>query len=359
MTIAAYLLPSSGPEATPPASSIVSSFNVSGAACRSTAGARTCRFAARVPIGLDAVIVNLYKQKTVLVDNAFLAASIGPTPASASFRAGGAPASLSVVAPVLGRAGDFRVAVTPIAADGSVILNNNAASHIVVRVYAPAGAVTGSNTTAGVPSATIGGDGVSAGFHYSGVAFANAMTVTAVRGTSSITGQIFSARTPPPRACAKLADTDASRVSQTSPVTKGVLPQGIDRRRSANHDDAQYRILPSRSLNDTLAFYRRLGFDGTIHSHGDYAILVRETVELHFFTHRELCPAESSAGCYIRVADVDSVYRAFALAELPRRGIPRQDGLEAKPWGMREFAIVDPDGNLLRIGQPLEPIRPG
>jgi hypothetical protein len=38
---------------------------------------------------------------------------------------------------------------------------------------------------------------------------------------------------------------------------------------------------------------------------------------------------------------------------LPRKGIPRQDVLEDKPWGMREFAIVDPNGNLLRIGQTL------
>jgi hypothetical protein len=36
---------------------------------------------------------------------------------------------------------------------------------------------------------------------------------------------------------------------------------------------------------------------------------------------------------------------------LPRKGIPRQDDLDDKPWGMREFAIVDPDGNLIRIGQ--------
>jgi hypothetical protein len=28
--------------------------------------------------------------------------------------------------------------------------------------------------------------------------------------------------------------------------------------------------------------------------------------------------------------------------------------LEDKPWGLREFAIVDPDGNLLRIGQVIE-----
>lgn len=112
-------------------------------------------------------------------------------------------------------------------------------------------------------------------------------------------------------------------------------------------------ILPSRSLSDTLAFFRRLGFEGEIHSHGDYAIIRRGTVELHFFTHRDLIPAESSAMCYIRVSDAEGMYRAFARAELPRRGIPRMDALEDKPWGMREFAIVDSDGNLLRIGQTL------
>jgi catechol 2,3-dioxygenase-like lactoylglutathione lyase family enzyme len=119
-------------------------------------------------------------------------------------------------------------------------------------------------------------------------------------------------------------------------------------------DDRAIPILPSRSVNDTLAFFRRLGFDGTIWGEPySYAILRRGTVEIHFFTHKELRPAESSASCYIRVSDVESIYRAFALVELPRRGIPRQDVLEDKPWGMREFAIVDPDGNLIRIGQTI------
>lgn len=117
--------------------------------------------------------------------------------------------------------------------------------------------------------------------------------------------------------------------------------------------DIAIPILPSRSLNDTLSFYRRLGFDGKVHDHGDYAIVTLDTLEIHFFTHRELCPAESSAMCYLRVSDVERIYSAFALARLPRKGIPRQDALEEKPWGMREFAIVDPDGNLIRIGQKL------
>lgn len=118
--------------------------------------------------------------------------------------------------------------------------------------------------------------------------------------------------------------------------------------------DKAIPILPSRSVSDTVAFYGRLGFDGKIcGTGGSYAILNRGAVELHFFTHSELRPAESHAMCYIRVHDVESLYHAFALAQLPRTGIPRMDVLENKPWGLREFAIVDPDGNLLRIGQTL------
>jgi hypothetical protein len=28
-------------------------------------------------------------------------------------------------------------------------------------------------------------------------------------------------------------------------------------------------------------------------------------------------------------------------------------GIEDKPWGMREFALVDPNGNLIRVGHDL------
>ena len=118
--------------------------------------------------------------------------------------------------------------------------------------------------------------------------------------------------------------------------------------------DRAIPILPSRSLEDTVAFYGRLGFAGGIHPHGAYAILHRGTVELHFFLHRELVPSESSAGCYIRVTDVDRLHRELGSAGLPRAGIPRMDALADKPWGMREFAVIDPDGSLVRVGQKIE-----
>lgn len=116
--------------------------------------------------------------------------------------------------------------------------------------------------------------------------------------------------------------------------------------------DLAIPTLPCRSVPATLAFYRRVGFEGAAHAFNPgYAILRRGDVELHFFSHPGLVPETSSAGCYIRVLDVDRIHRDMASSALPPTGIPRMDALADKPWGLREFAVVDPDGNLLRIGQ--------
>lgn len=116
--------------------------------------------------------------------------------------------------------------------------------------------------------------------------------------------------------------------------------------------DLAIPTLPSRSLPATLAFYARLGFTGRLLGVGDsYAILTRGDVEIHFFAHPTLRPEVSYGGCYLRVAHADALYEALRSAALPGSGIPRMDVIADKPWGMREFAVVDEDGNLLRIGQ--------
>lgn len=119
-----------------------------------------------------------------------------------------------------------------------------------------------------------------------------------------------------------------------------------------NQYDLAIPMLPSRSIEKTAIFYRAMGFEGGPHGHdSNYGIFRRGSIELHFFTHRDLKPEEAWAGCYIRVLDVKPMYEAVLAADLPSKGIPRADKLEDKPWGLREFAVVDPDGNLLRIGQ--------
>jgi catechol 2,3-dioxygenase-like lactoylglutathione lyase family enzyme len=118
--------------------------------------------------------------------------------------------------------------------------------------------------------------------------------------------------------------------------------------------DLAIPVLPSRSLAATVRFYAALGFTGGVVGGVDgdgYAILTRGELELHFFSHPKCDPATSHAGCYLRVADVAALHEAFARASLPRFGIPRMDALEHKPSGMLEFAVVDADGNLVRVGQ--------
>ena len=119
-------------------------------------------------------------------------------------------------------------------------------------------------------------------------------------------------------------------------------------------------ILPSRDLLETRAFYERLGFQTPgwwPDTFGGYAILRRGDLAMHFFKFPELSPLENYGQCYWRVEDVDALYNEFQKAGIPKSGTPRLDAIEDRPWGMREFAIVDPNGNLVRVGQELQQAR--
>lgn len=117
--------------------------------------------------------------------------------------------------------------------------------------------------------------------------------------------------------------------------------------------DMMIPVLPCRDLDETLHFYVRLGFDIDFRQDAPspYAIVRSGTLELHFFVLPDLDPATSYSNWYLRVGNVDGLAALLAAAELPARGIPRMTAVEDEPWGMREFAVVDPNWNLLRVGQ--------
>ncbi len=118
--------------------------------------------------------------------------------------------------------------------------------------------------------------------------------------------------------------------------------------------DLAIPILPCRDLETTVAFYTPWGFSAKRFTpHFPYAILRRGLVELHFFVQPDLDPRTTSSSCYIRVNDVAEWHRTMEQAGLPDAGIPRLTPVQDTPWGMREFALLDPDGNAVRIGQCL------
>lgn len=115
-------------------------------------------------------------------------------------------------------------------------------------------------------------------------------------------------------------------------------------------------ILPSRDLAATAEFYARLGFEQTGLWPDEYLIVTRGDVGLHFFFAPDVDPWTSIAGCYLYVSDADSLFAEFSRVGLPGEGIPRLHGApQDTDYGLREFALVDLDGNLLRTGSRLDP----
>ena len=110
--------------------------------------------------------------------------------------------------------------------------------------------------------------------------------------------------------------------------------------------------LPSSDFDATVAFYGGLGFEATYRDEG-WLILVRGSVMLEFFPDPEVDPATTSAGCCLRLDDLDALYAACVGAGLPesRVGQPRLHPPRVEDSGMRIGYLVDPDGNLLRLVQ--------
>jgi catechol 2,3-dioxygenase-like lactoylglutathione lyase family enzyme len=121
-------------------------------------------------------------------------------------------------------------------------------------------------------------------------------------------------------------------------------------------EDYAVPVLPSRDLHRTLAFYERLGFRsvGAPIETYRYLIVARGTIELHFYEDPQVDPLATSTGCYLHVADAEALHAEWSVIGVEpdhatgSRLMPPAD----TAYGLREFALVDPSGNLLRVGSP-------
>ena len=111
-------------------------------------------------------------------------------------------------------------------------------------------------------------------------------------------------------------------------------------------------ILPAQDLRRARQFYESLGFRAG-YNDDRYDILRRGDLVVHLERHDDLAPAANHTSCYWRVADADALHREFAELGLPAEGVPRLTEPFDEPWGMREFTMKDPAGNLIRVGHEL------
>lgn len=110
--------------------------------------------------------------------------------------------------------------------------------------------------------------------------------------------------------------------------------------------------LPSRDYDATEAFYAPLGFARSWRD-ANWMILTRGETQIEFFPHPHLKPEESWFSACFRVEDLDALHDAYGKLGLPGEGIPRlHPGIQRITDDLRMFAVVDPDGSLIRCLGP-------
>ncbi|HTN45388.1 MAG TPA: VOC family protein [Flavipsychrobacter sp.] len=110
--------------------------------------------------------------------------------------------------------------------------------------------------------------------------------------------------------------------------------------------------LPMRDKAKTRNFYlnqlkfKEFGsndFDG-------YLMIEKDEIQIHFFEFKYLDPKENYGQVYIRTDNIEHLYQSMSDDNV---SIHPAGHLAIKPWGQREFSLVDPDNNLITFGQPL------
>jgi len=114
-------------------------------------------------------------------------------------------------------------------------------------------------------------------------------------------------------------------------------------------------VVPVRDVAATAAFYaRHLGFETAfMMPDASYAVVARDGQAVHLTgaegDEATLQATANNISFVIDVAEVDRLWAEVEASRPPTKARPPED----KPWGLREFHILDPDGCLLRFAQDL------
>lgn len=126
-----------------------------------------------------------------------------------------------------------------------------------------------------------------------------------------------------------------------TPLREIHTPQGVGQLR---------QIIPSMPHRDVargIAYYRDvLGF--TInYAQDELGVMDRDSVRVLIVRRND--KSVGVGGCYVYVRDVDQLH-----AELVGKGAAVQESPVSHPWGLRDFSVLDDEGNEITFGQTFE-----
>lgn len=109
-------------------------------------------------------------------------------------------------------------------------------------------------------------------------------------------------------------------------------------------------IVPTNDIGVSGDFYKKLGFE-VVHEHGDYTILQRDGIGLHLTWTEGWHIDRDTNNTQFRIL-VNEIERFYARCQ--ELGIVHPNGhLEEKPWGSKEFSVLDPDNACIAFYEEL------
>ena len=125
----------------------------------------------------------------------------------------------------------------------------------------------------------------------------------------------------------------------------------------------QIPIFPSSDFDRTEEFWALLGYGDTVRHGGEYMIMRHPLgFEQHFFSLARINPKKNFHGAYVRFetpGDAAELYQQWSNAAASETftslagNVGRIAELTDTSYGLQEFAMLDPDGSLLRVGAPI------
>lgn len=108
-------------------------------------------------------------------------------------------------------------------------------------------------------------------------------------------------------------------------------------------------VLASLDIQRSVDFFvSKLGFTQIYASQNEYGIVRNGPVGIHFWACAD-AEIPKATGCRVQVRAIAQLYEHCTAL-----GIVHPNGaLAATPWGNREFAILDPDSNLVTFHEPV------
>ena len=103
--------------------------------------------------------------------------------------------------------------------------------------------------------------------------------------------------------------------------------------------------MPTTDIARTRERHERFGFTADVY--GDFVMTQRDDIELFLSLKPDHDPGRTASCIYIRVTDADALHAVRDAA-----GTPGLKELHDTDYKMREFAYIDPDGNMLLFDSP-------